>query len=171
MKKLLLITALATIAGLVHAQAIDLSFSLDKTVLTGKPGDVLELYGTINNKADSSGTVFLDGLTINANPDPSLFGTTISTDPFFFNAPLSLDPGQSWDGIIAEITLGQAEQIGNIYYADANLTGGLGTDVNTLGDPSFQIKVGAPAATPEPVTTMLAGIGVFTAFRRRRSGV
>jgi len=149
---LCLATFLTISPRVLHASGIDLTVSS----VSGAPGDTVTVDGTITNTGTT--TVFLN------NEDFTLGSGSFSngdvTD-FFFNAPLSLDPGDN-SGLIALFTFDIAGGTpGGVYTGNfLDILGGPGfSDQNLLASTEFDVTVTSGATVPEPSTLPLAATG------------
>ena len=145
--------------------------NLDSLTLTGLPGDVVDLSGTIQN--DGNTDVFLNELDVNLFPDPTANETTIDTSPFYFNFPTDLQGGDSASGVLAEFTLGPGETIGNFYEGEVDLLGGADGNASDASNTQyFTLTIAPPTSTPEPSTEVFMVVSAFVGFchiRRSRA--
>jgi hypothetical protein len=125
-------------------------------------GPVFEFDGTLTNTGDT--TVFLNG--------DDYFGdlpyAAFNDSPFYANAPLFLDPGQSTDIIELFTITAPPYGPGSNFYAGTYeiLGGGDSSSSDLLASESFDINV-----TPEPssLVLLLSGLaGLAGTLRRRR---
>jgi hypothetical protein len=148
-----------------NAQAASITITLDRTTLSGNPGQTVAFFGTIMNT--SSDTIYLNDVDFN------LAGTGFSSnaqDRFFSNVPLFLNPHSSSGDIeLFDVTLLKpfTDPLGT-YAGTYTLTGGLdGSADEVLALAGFSV-----AAVPEPSSVLLvfsglAGLAVI--MRRRRT--
>ena len=120
MKRRLLLSfaTLLVSAGLCHTAFADtFTFTLSNANQSGAPGSVLSYVGTLTNSGTTS--VNLDGIEFNGTNFVSSTGGACSgtmlcfdEDPFINNAPLSLDAGGSYTGILFNIDIPLSASIG-----------------------------------------------------------
>ena len=95
--------ALASIA----ARADSLQISYTSSVQTGAPGSTVDFAATLTAPVGNSATVFLVG--DNFNVDSPL---VLDDSAFVNNAPLSMDPGNTYTGIIFSVFIPDGTAIG-----------------------------------------------------------
>jgi len=159
--------ALLMAAGLPAAHASDIQLDLSNTLLTGSPGDTLQFFATLTNLSPTD-TIFFN----------SISATGVSGDldfeivPFFLNAPLFLDPGESSGQFeIFDVAIDPAATPGEYPGNTISLLGGTdGGALNDLADSVVEVDVEGPQTTtvPEPSSWLMAAtcVGWFV-FRTR----
>jgi hypothetical protein len=165
--KALTVAALA-LAGVVYASpaladTLDLSFT--NPSLTGSAGETLTFNATALAPSSNAAPVYLNGDNITF----SLPAATTDDSPFLFNFPFSLNPGDSFTGDVFTLPLSSTLAPG-IYTGSFEILGGSdGSAYEVLSSTNFQASV--IAATPEPDSLLLFGIGValLAVYTRRRS--
>ncbi len=103
-----------------------LSMDLDSTILTGTPGESVEITGQMQNTATN--TLYLNGMTgsvVSVLNDPSNKGADLTLDPtdFFSLVPPSFQPGQSYQGPIFSVQISNNAKPGT-YIFGYTLQGG-----------------------------------------------
>ena len=156
---------LTILLGLGTLQADGLLVVLSSPSQSGAPGDVLSFFGTMTNV--SGDTIFLNS----ASSTSASSNLTVDLLPFFFNAPLSLGPGEA-SGLfeIFDVAIDPATPDGLIPGSTFSIQGGADSfALDDLADPSFDVTVQPPSSTvPEPSSAwlMLAVVAVFAILRR-----
>jgi len=159
------ILALATVAlaFTLPAAADTLNLTLTNPLAIAVPGSTLTFDATVTAPLSNTGTVFLNGDTLNL----SLAGATLDDSPFLFNFPFSLNPGDTFTGDLFTVTIPSTIAQG-LYNGSFEILGGSDfSSQDIIGSANFQV-----AATPEPSTWLLLSTGiVFVAVgvTRRRS--
>lgn len=146
---------------LSHATPI-VSIDLTATTQEGQPGSVLTFSGTLTN--ETGNVEYLNNL------DFGDAGFTDSEDPFFNNAPLSLDALEvSGPYELFTVTIPGSFAPGS-YLSTVTLYGGTGSsDLNDLGSADYTVQVD-PTSTPEPGSEalLLLGCASLALLARRR---
>lgn len=170
--RLIALLSLALLVALCSAPAsradsLDVTLTeADQTVIQGTT--VVEFDASILNPSTTD-TIYLNSDTSTTN---SLF-VSVDDSPFFANAPIFLDPGQSTStfalfdiDLPADITDGIYSGVFSIL---GGPDGGTNTDFGDLADVDFSVDVTSPVATPEPNTLLLMGTGLLgLIFLRKR---
>jgi hypothetical protein len=154
-----LLTILFCFAAAAHADQLTVIFA--PSTLTGNPGGMVDFSGTLTN--NTAGTLFI-------NFDSFGFAAgTLDDTPFFDNAPLSLDAGQTSPSFeFFDITL-PADLAPGDYDGSFTVFGGAdGNGQNPLGTGSFEVDVVNAASVPEPSSLILLGSGAAWLILRRR---
>jgi hypothetical protein len=140
----------------VPAWSDSLTITLDSPTLTGSPGDVLQVFGTLTNV--SADTIFLNDDNVNLEAFPL---SSIDDSPFFANAPISLDSGDnSGDIELLDITIPSAFSPGDYDGTFQVLGGPTGDDQILLGTANFTVDVPGTSAVPEPSCFLLLGMAL-----------
>ena len=159
--------ALLMAAGLPAVHASDIQMDFSNSVLAGAPGDTLQFFATLTNLSPTD-TIFFN----------SISATGVSGDldfeivPFFLNAPLFLDPGESSGQFeIFDVAIDPAATPGEYPGNTISLLGGTdGGALNDLADSVVEVDVEGPQTTtvPEPSSWLMAAacVGWFV-FRTR----
>jgi hypothetical protein len=89
---------------------------------------------------------------------------TLDESPFFINTPLSMNPGETFTGVLFTVTINPGAAPG-IYNGFFTILGGSSSiDLGQLSNAAaFQVVV-----VPEPTTMMLLGTGVAGLMFRMR---
>jgi len=100
--------------------------------------------------------VFLNGFSFNV-PSPLL----LDDSGFFNDFPFSLDPGDSFSGVLFSVALPSNVAAG-LYTGSFEILGGADSGAfDTLGSVDFQVNVAPTASTvPEPESLMLLAAGL-----------
>ena len=144
------------------ASADTINLVLTNPVQAGSPGSLLSFDATVLAPLSNGATVYLNGDDFNVNitgPNP------IDDSGFLFDFPLSLNPGDSFEGTLFTVALPPDLPIG-IYNGFFTITGGADpSTLNTLATVDFQID-----AVPEPGTWVLliTGLGILAAMTLNR---
>ena len=145
--------ALAVLLLAAPAFADTLNLTLTSPIQTGTPNGTLTFDATVSAPLANSGSVYLNGDNFNL----SLAGAMID-DTGFFNFPLSLDPGQTFTGILFTVSLPSVLAPG-VYNGFFEILGGSDPFTqSTLATAPFQIN--GPAPVPEPGTGLLLLTGI-----------
>lgn len=118
---------------------------------------VVAFDATVSNPPSNSDTLFLND-SGGSTSDPTV---TLDVSPFFTNAPISLDPGQSSDPFEL-FDLDLPSNVSGMYSGIFTIYGG--TDPSgddDLADVSFSVDVVGPTVTPEPSMLVLYGLGLL----------
>ena len=144
---------LMMMAGVGTLRAGTLLVVLSNPSQSGAPGDVLPFFGTMTNVSDTD-TIFLNS----ASSTSASSNLTVDLLPFFFNAPLSLGPGEA-SGLfeIFDVAIDPAAPDGLIPGSTFSIQGGADSfALDDLADPSFDVTVQPPSSTvPEPSSAWL----------------
>jgi len=154
-------------APMSRADSLDVTLTdASQTVLQGTT--VVEFDASISNPS-ATDTVYLNSDT--STTDSLL--VSVDDSPFFANAPLYLDPGQS-SGIFALFDVDLPANLTDGIYSGVfsilgGPDGGTNTDFDDLADANFSVEVTSPVATPEPSAFLLLGTGLISlVFLRKR---
>ena len=158
--------ALLMAAGLHAAHASEIQVNFANLTLSGNPGDTVQFLASLTNLSTTD-TIYFN----------SISATGVSADldfeivPFFLNAPLFLDPGESSGQFeIFDVAIDPAAAPGDYPGNTISLLGGTdGGALDDLADSVVEVDVeGSQTTAPEPSSWILAtgGIGLFV-FRTR----
>jgi hypothetical protein len=154
----LLFAVLLLVSSRAFADTITLTLS-DPT-LSGVPGSPLDFIATISAPSTNTGSVYLNGDSINVDSP-----LTWDDSPFFANFPFGLDPGTSATGVLFTITI-PADAAITDYNGSFELLGGADGDAqDLLATTNFEVN-----AVPEPSNVLLVATGLaglaFVGFKR-----
>jgi hypothetical protein len=139
------------------ASADTITHSLTNPVQTGAGGSTLSFDATATAPGKNGGTIYLNSGFF-ASLDSPLTG---SEDPFIVGFPLSLDPGESFSGLLFTITLPSGISAGPYLGSFMILGGADGDAQDELATVNFTVNAtSAPSAVPEPGSLMLLGTGL-----------
>ena len=158
--------ALLMAAGLHVAHASEIQVNFSNLTLSGNPGDTVPFFASLTNLSTTD-TIYFN----------SISATGVSADldfeilPFFLNAPLFLDPGESSGQFeIFDVAIDPAATPGDYPGNTISLLGGTdGGALDDLADSVMEVDVeGSQTTVPEPSGWILAasGVGLFV-FRTR----
>ena len=152
MKKFGLAMIAVLSAGMVsvaaHADTLNLTLTDSSMSTTG--GTTLYYEATVSAPVTNSGTEYLNADTF------TLDGPYTLDDSSFLNTfPLSLDPGDSYTGVLFDIVIPTGGEMGTFDGSFQILGGPAGSDFDTLASVDFTATV-----TPEPSSLLLLGTGV-----------
>lgn len=161
MKKLLFALAVSVAVMAPAAQAGAIFVTLDPAFATGVPGATLPFYGTIMAPLDNEYDLNLDGASVD------LLGPLMADTSPFLLTPLYLSPGESYTGLLFNVTInpgaaqGRYDGVFHIYYS--------GVDVEDGDAPAaFYVNV-----SPEPgaLPLLASGLGALALAARRKRRV
>ena len=153
---LILTTAMLLSVSDVRADALNLTLA---TPLSGIVGNTLSFSGTIVAPISNTGAVFLNADSLNLSGN-----FTLDDSAFFTNTPLSMNPGETFTGVLFTVTINPGVAPG-IYNGFFTILGGSSPiDLGQISNAAaFQVVV-----VPEPTTMMLLGTGVAGLMFRMR---
>jgi len=130
----------------------------------GNPGDVLNIFGSLDNNTSSTQYINSDSFTLAGFP-----GGSVDDSPFLTNAPLFLGPNAS-SGTFQFLTVTiPNNQAPGIYSGTFDVIGGQdggnGTAMDNLGEGTFSVAVNG---VPEPATVLLVAGGLLALVLLRR---
>ena len=144
----------ATLLLSSRAFADTIGLSLNAPAQPGTAGSMVSFVATVSAPGTNGVTVFLNGDSFNASSP-----LTLDDCGFLFDFPLSLDPGESFSGVLLSIDL-PASVAAGLYTGSFEILGGADSGaLDTLGSVAFQVNV-APSAVPEPESLMLLAAGL-----------
>src|SRR5579883_1474585 len=136
---------------------------------SGTQGTTLTFNATLENiGTDPIFPVFLNGAEASLTGN----GLMLDTSPFFQNAPLSLNSGETWTGDIFTVAIAPTALPGN-YTGSFTVVGGPDDMTqNDLLTQNFQVTVLPATSVPAPGALVTALVGIMSAtaegLRRRR---
>jgi hypothetical protein len=146
----------ATLLLSTRAFADTIGLSLTAPTQTGTAGSTVSFAATVSAPGTNGGTVFLNGDSFNVSSP-----LTLDDSGFLFDFPLSLDPGDSFSGVLFSIDL-PASLAAGLYTGSFEILGAAdGGTFDTLASVDFQVNVVPTASTvPEPESLMLLAAGL-----------
>ena len=149
---LFVVAATLLLSTRTFADTIDLSLNAPAQPVTA--GSTVSFVATVSAPGTNGGTVFLNGFSFNV-PSPLL----LDDSGFFNDFPFSLDPGDSFSGVLFSVALPSNVAAG-LYTGSFEILGGADSGAfDTLGSVDFQVNV-APSAVPEPESLILLTAGL-----------
>jgi hypothetical protein len=145
-----------------YADTITLTLTNPVQSGVGSLGSSLSFDATVAAPSTNSGDVFLNGDSFNVDAPLS-----IDDSSFFSEFPLSLTPGESFNGLLFTVFLPTTTS-NAIYNGAFSILGGAdGNASNDLADVTFQVST-----VPEPTTILMLGAGLpgLVAMIRRKRG-
>jgi hypothetical protein len=150
------------------ASADTITLNLANPVQTGAAGSTLFFDATVTAPLKNGETIFLNADNFGSLASP----LTASDDGFVLGFPLSLDPGDSFTGLLFTVSLPPSIIAGQ-YLGSFSLLGGAdGDSQDLLATVDFTVNATrAASAVPEPgsvllLATGLMGLGVVMAYKR-----
>jgi hypothetical protein len=139
-----------------RAFADTINLSLTDPVQSGTAGSTGLFSATVSASGKNSDAIFLNGDSFNVTSP-----LVLDDSGFFQNFPLSLDPGDSFSGVLFSVELPPNVAAG-LYTGSFEILGGAdGGAVDNLGSVDFQVNVTPTASTvPEPESLMLLAAGL-----------
>jgi hypothetical protein len=146
----------ATLLLSSSAQADTISLNLTSPVQTGAAGSMLSFFATVSAPGTNGGTVFLNGDNLNQDA-----GLTPNDDGFLLGFPLSLDAGDSFNGLLFTVAL-DPSLVAGPYTGFFTILGGADAGAqDVLGTVNYTVNVSStPSAVPEPECLMLLATGL-----------
>jgi PEP-CTERM motif len=127
----------------------------------GSLGSSLSFDATVTAPSTNSAEVFLNEDSFNVDAP-----LTLDDDGFFFGFPLSLNPGDSFTGLLFTIFIPTSTPNAVFNGSFSILGGPNGASANDLADVQFEVNT-----VPEPATILMLGTGLpglVAAIRRKR---
>ena len=139
------------------ASADTITLNLANPVQTGVAGSTLSFDATVTAHGNNGATIFLNGDNFTSLASP----LTSNDDGFLLGFPLSLDPGESFSGLLFTITLPSDINAGQYLGSFAILGGTDGSAQDELATVDFTVNATAgTSAVPEPDSLMLLATGL-----------
>ena len=143
--------ALAVLLTVSPAAADTIQFSLASPNQTAKTGDVVSFTATIGAPNSNLLALFL-----NSDSHTEDLGLTVDDNPFLFNFPLSMSPGDSTTAILFNATITGGP---GVYSGFFDILGGSdSSSFNLLGSTQYTVTV---TSVPEPATIPLMAAGLL----------
>jgi hypothetical protein len=152
---LFVVAATLLLSSRTFADTIGLSLNAPAQPVTA--GSTVSFVATVSAPGKNSGTVFLNGFSFNV-PSPLI----LDDSGFFNDFPFSLDPGDSFSGVLFTITLPSNTAAG-LYPVTFEILGGAdsGAQDTIASVQDFPVNVASTASTvPEPESLMLLAAGL-----------
>jgi hypothetical protein len=151
---LFVLAATLLLSSRTFADTIDLS--LNAPAQSGTAGSTVFFVATLSAPDTNGGTVFLNGDSFDVSTP-----LTLDDSGFWFEFPVSLDPGDSVSGALFSVTLPSDIAAGS-YTGFFAIVGGADSDAqDPLASVDFQVDVAPMASTvPEPESLMLLAAGL-----------
>ena len=152
---LFVLAATLLLSSRTFADTIDLSLNAPAQPVTA--GSTVSFFATVSAPGTNGGTVFLNGFSFNV-PSPLI----LDDSGFFNDFPFSLDPGDSFSGVLFTITLPSNTSAG-LYPVTFEILGGadIGAQDTIAWVQEFPLNVAPTASTvPEPESLMLLAVGL-----------
>jgi hypothetical protein len=139
-----------------RAFADTISLTLTDAVQTVSAGSTVSFFAAVSAPGTNGGTEFLNGDSFNVTSP-----LVLDDSGFFSGFPLSLDPGDSFSGLLFSFALPSNIAAGPYTGSFTIVGGGDGGAQDKLGSVDFQVNV-APTANPvpEPESLMLLATGL-----------
>ena len=139
------------------ASADSITLNLANSVQTGVAGSTLSFDATVMAPGNNGGTIYLNGDNFTSLASPLIS----NDDGFLLGFPLSLDPGESFSGLLFTITLPSDINAGQYLGSFAILGGADGGALDELVTVNFTVNATAgTSAVPEPESLMLLATGL-----------
>lgn len=133
-----------------------ISLSLDAPVQTGAAGSTVSFFATVSAPGTNGGTEFLNGDSFNLT-----LPLVLDDSGFFLDFPLSLDPGDSFSGLLLFSVDLPSNVAAGPYTGSFEILGGAdGGGQDKLSSVDFEVDVPATGAVPEPESLMLLAAGL-----------
>jgi len=139
------------------ASAGTITLNLTNPVQTGTPGSTLLFDAMVTAPGTNGGAIYLNGDNFDSLASP----LTSNDDGFLLGFPLSLDPGESFAGLLFTITLPPGINAGPYLGSFAILGGTDGSAQDELAQVNFTVNAtDGTSAVPEPDSLMLLATGL-----------
>lgn len=136
----------------IHADTVNLS--LASPIQSSSPGLAVSYLATAFAPSTNSAPVFLNGDNFNVTSP-----LVLDDDAFFFDFPLSLNPGDSFTDVLFTISVPSTAALGSYDGFFEILGGADGNASNILSSVSFQVDNVSSSAVPEPSSILLLATG------------
>ena len=167
----LLICALGCTMGLLSPAArpdsVGLTLTLSNPNLSGLPGSVIDVSGTLTNNSLDSVIVFGDAFTLSS---ALLQADDTAFQNFLFSSGFTLNPGSQTIALFA-ITIDPLASPGSSFPSNSFVVSGLDLLGNTLSSAQdFTVTTVTASDVPEPssIVMLLPGVLALASIKRRK---
>jgi PEP-CTERM motif len=154
---MLLLTAAMLLS--VPAFADSINIALANPVQNATVPSTVSFTATVTAPSTNTATIYLNGDSFNVDVPLS-----VDDSGFFFGFPLSMNPGDTFTGLLFTVDVPVATAYGPYYGYFQILGGSDGSALNPISNvATFQVNV-IPTPVPEPGSMMLLGTGALAVF-------
>lgn len=135
--------------AVAHADIVTLT--IQNPTQNATAGETLDYIATVSAPSSNGAAIYLNGDDFNGTVP-----FTIDDSSFYNTFPASLDPGQSYTGLLFDIPIPNGASV-DMYSGTFVLEGG--PDANTYS--TLSVAAFAVNVTPEPSSILLLAVGLF----------